>query len=67
MTSNYISICEKEVVRLSNNVRLILNKKSLSDSDIANLNDLYNELDYYNYYKNFRKLKSKLQEDYDNE
>jgi hypothetical protein len=67
VTSNYISICEKEVVRLSNNVRLILNKKSLSDSDIANLNDLYNELDYYNYYKNFRKLKSKLQEDYDNE
>lgn len=67
MTSNYISICEKEVVRLSNNVRLILNKKSLSESDIANLNDLYNELDYYNYYKNFRKLKSKLQEDYDNE
>lgn len=67
MTSNYISICEKEVVRLSNNVRLILNKKSLSDSDIANLNDLYNELDYYNYYKNFRRLKSKLQEDYDNE
>lgn len=67
MTSNYVSICEKEVVRLSNNVRLILNKKSLSDSDIANLNDLYNELDYYNYYKNFRKLKSKLQEDYDNE
>lgn len=67
MTSNYISICEKEVVRLSNNVRLILNKKLLSDSDIANLNDLYNELDYYNYYKNLRKLKSKLQEDYDNE
>lgn len=67
MVNDYVKVCEKEVVRLGNNVRLILNKKSLSDNDIDTLNDIYNELDYYNYYKNYREFKSRLLEDYRNE
>lgn len=67
MVNDYVKVCEKEVVRLGNNARLILNKKSLSDNDIDTLNDIYNELDYYNYYKNYREFKSRLLEDYRNE
>lgn len=66
MINNYVSVCEKEVIRLSNNARLILNKDKITNSDIDDLNDIYNELDYFNYYKNYN-IKKKLLEDYDYE
>lgn len=50
MVYNYRDLCRREIVRLNKNVRLILNKKNITNIDLENLNDLYNELDFYNYY-----------------
>ena len=50
MFYNYRDLCNREIVRLNKNVRLILNKKNITNTDLENLNDLYNELDFYNYY-----------------
>lgn len=57
--------CTKEIKRLSKNVRIILNKPNISNNDLNELNDLYNDLDYYNEHKNAAQLKKALLEDYD--
>ena len=67
MINNYQSVCNREIYRINNNVRLILSKGEITDEDLVNLNDYYNELDYYNYYKNYRRFNQMLMEDYDYE
>lgn len=67
MINNYQSICNREIYRINNNVRLILSKGEITNEDLGNLNDYYNELDYYNYYKNYRRFNQMLMEDYDYE
>lgn len=67
MLNDVNSVCNKEISRLSKNVRLILNKDTVTDDDLANLNRYYNDLDYYNYHKNYKKLQRALTEDYANE
>ena len=67
MVNNYQSVCNREIYRINNNVRLILSKGEITNEDLGNLNDYYNELDYYNYYKNYRRFNQMLMEDYDYE
>lgn len=67
MINNYQSVCNREIYRINNNVRLILSKGEITNEDLVNLNDYYNELDYYNYYKNYRRFNQMLMEDYDYE
>lgn len=67
MSSDINTVCNKEISRLSRNVRLILNKDTITNDELEDLNRYYNDLDYYNYYKNYRKLKMALTEDYLNE
>lgn len=67
MVNDYKKVCKREIIRLGDNARLILNKNKISNEDIDDLNDIYNELDYYNYYKNYKTFKSRLLEDYDYE
>ncbi len=67
MINNYQSVCNREIYRINNNVRLILSKGEITNEDLGNLNDYYNELDYYNYYKNYRRFNQMLMEDYDYE
>lgn len=67
MVNNYQNVCNREIYRISNNVRLILSKGEITNEDLGNLNDYYNELDYYNYYKNYRRFNQMLMEDYDYE
>jgi len=67
MINNYQNVCNREIYRINNNVRLILSKGEITDEDLVNLNDYYNELDYYNYYKNYRRFNQMLMEDYDYE
>ena len=54
----------KQIERLSKNVNLILKKKDVTNEDIDNLNDYYNELDFYIYHRDYNKLKQSLLEDY---
>ena len=63
MYDNIQSICNKEIKRLSKNVRLILNKDNISSDDLADLNDLYNSLDFYDYHKNYHRLQKILTEE----
>lgn len=65
MINNYRDVCNREIYRINNNVRLILSKGEITNEDLGNLNDYYNELDYYNYYKNYRRFNQMLMEDYD--
>jgi len=67
MINNYRDVCNREIYRINNNVRLILSKGEITNEDLGNLNDYYNELDYYNYYKNYRRFNQMLMEDYDYE
>ena len=67
MVNNYQSVCNREIYRINNNVRLILSKGEITNEDLGNLNDYYNELDYYNYYKYYRRFNQMLMEDYDYE
>lgn len=67
MINNYQNVCNREIYRINNNVRLILSKGEITNEDLVNLNDYYNELDYYNYYKNYRRFNQMLMEDYDYE
>ena len=67
MINNYQNVCNREIYRINNNVRLILSKGEITDEDLVNLNDYYNELDYYNYYKNYRRFNQMLMEDYNYE
>ena len=63
MYDNIQSICNKEIKRLGKNVRLILNKNNISNEDLADLNDLYNSLDFYEYHKNYQRFKNILAEE----
>lgn len=67
MVNNYQNVCNREIYRINNNVRLILSKGEITNEDLGNLNDYYNELDYYNYYKNYRRFNQMLMDDYDYE
>lgn len=67
MSIDINDVCDKEILRLGKNVKIILNKGNITDDDLIDLNRYYNDLDYYNYHKNYRRLKRALTEDYLNE
>lgn len=67
MLSDIHYICDKEISRLSKNVRIILNKPNISDNDLDDLNRYYDDLDFYNYHKNYNYYKRLITEGYDDE
>ena len=67
MNIDYKSICDKEIIRLGNNARLIIKKKNLTDDDILILNNIYDELDFYSYHRTYKPVYRDLNEEYDYE
>ena len=61
--NNLKNICINELNILTKNINNILNKDKISNNDIDTLNYLYNEADYYNYYKDYNRLKKILLEE----
>lgn len=67
MVNETSKICDREIKRLNKNVRIIINKNNLTDNDFADLNRCYNDLDYYNYHKNYKAFQRMITEELDNE
>ena len=59
-------LCGREIARL-NNERSKLEYESanrlLTSSEMQSLNNIYNDLDFYNYHKNYRSYQRMLTED----
>ncbi len=67
MMNDISRVCDKEIVRLNKNVRAIISKDKVTDEDLSDLNRYYDDLDFYNYHKNYKQFQRILTEEYENE
>ena len=64
--SDLEKICSGEIIRLNREKSKLENEshnRYLTSTEMQSLNNIYNDLDFYNYHKNYRSLQRKLTED----